>query len=795
MESAHGKNARATAAGLKTFKRGRNVWIIDTWKDCVRSLLIHPLVLSCALVASGAGCSVKTASSAAQSKIHLRAIGPRLISNQTSQPVAIYGEGFRAEMRLHLGAPFDRDVPVAKLDERHAYARLAGLNMPAATAEITVPVTLSRLKDAEISGEAKLTIVNDIGFPDLIALAASRDGKFAFAASITGDKLIALDLASRKASEIPVADGPSALANWVDEDGHEWIAVAHAFAPELDLISVEGPGRERRVLPAPSYATGLAIDQERGIAYLAEHARDTVSALLLAENGRLLWRALVAPNPRALAIVGDSIAVGSLQAGEVELLDRGSGRSIDAIAPGPSTPIIGGQTERYSKYIIGGKAPRDLAWSPSLRRLFVSSIGPNIGPNPDRWEISGNGGVGVVDPSERRFVRHLGFGSGVTEGMALDEKRSLLYTADIGLGLIRVIDARRLAEKDETSRRALIQEIPIPPPPGFPTARPPGDYRIHGRAGLEMHSGPRAVALSPDRSTLLVLNQFTGTLAMIDVRQAALGRAKLTTQFVLTDVLAQRTRRIGEILYFADFGRSGMSCDSCHLEGHTEGIFFEKTHPLRIYRATTLRGSRDTPPYFTPASTFNLAQTALFVGNRNRLHNADLTDEEVGALTAYTETIATLPNPFVGADGAPTKALELPDGAIGWTESGMHLFEGKALCAQCHPAPLFTTDQDPATRGRYTKVGTPVALPSRPELQDLFDNGFAPPSLLGSWDVFPMLTSGAAGFSVRPDGSVGVATRFPLRAVLEMYGKPPHGNASALTADERNDLLAYLLSL
>ena len=58
-----------------------------------------------------------------------------------------------------------------------------------------------------------------------------------------------------------------------------------------------------------------------------------------------------------------------------------------------------------------------------------------------------------------------------------------------------------------------------------------------------------------------------------------------------------------------------------------------------------------------------------------------------------------------------------------------------------------------------------------------------------------MLTSGAAGLHVRGDGSVGVATRFPLRAVIEMYGKPPHGNAAALTLDERDDLLAYLLSL
>jgi sugar lactone lactonase YvrE len=758
-------------------------------------LLTHSGLLLCALVLGTAACSAKKSTSASQPRVHLRGIGPRLISNQTSQPLAIYGDGFQSGMRLHLGAPFERDVAVTVIDKQHAYLRLGGLEMPSSTAEATVPVTTSRLEGAEVTGEAKLTVVNDNQFPDLVALVVSRDGKFAFAASITTDRLFAVELSSRKVSEISVGDGPSALSTWVDAEGREWIAVVHSFAPELHLVSADGPAREHRILPSPSYATSLTIDPNLGIAYVAEHARNTITALKLAEGGRVVWRAPVSPNPRALAIVGDSLAVGSLQTGEVELLDRSTGKSLAAVAPRPGTPIIGGRTERYSKYIMGGKAPRHLVWSARLRRLFVSSIGPNIGPNPDRWEISGNGGVGVIDPKNSTFVRHLGFDAGVTEGMTLDEKANLLYVADIALGLIRVIDAKKLADKDQTSRSALIQEIPISPPPEFPLARPRADYGVRGRAGPEMHSGPKALALSADRSTLFVLNRFTGTLAMIDVRQAARGRAAMTSQIVLTDVLAQGIRRTGQILYFADFGRSGMSCDSCHLEGHTEGIFFEKTHPLRIYRATTVRGSRETPPYFTPASTFSLAQTASFVGSRNRLHNPNLTQDEVNALTLYSETLATLPNPFVGTDGAPSKTLELPDGAIGRTENGMRLFEGKALCSQCHPAPLFTTDQDPATRGRYASVGTPPALPLRVEMQNLFNQGFAPPSLLGAWDIFPMLSSGAAGFDVRPDGSVGVATRFPLRAVVELYGKPPHGNASALTADERNDLLAYLLTL
>ncbi len=698
-------------------------------------------------------------------------------------------------MRLHLGPPFNRDVPVALRDDSHAYARLSELTMPPSQVEEEVLVSLVPIQNAAARGEASLTVVNDAQFPDFVALTTSPDGKFAFAASSTTDQLIAVDLASNQVSTIRAGDGPSALSTWIDAEGRAWIAVAHAFAPELHLVSAAGPGLERRVLSAPAYATGLAIDQQRGIAYLAEHARDTVIALSLVESGRIIWRARVRPNPRALAIAGDLLAVGSLQSGEVELLNRNNGRTLEALAPHPGTPIVGGPTERYSKYTMGGKAPRDLAWSAELRRLFVSSIGPNIGPNPDRWEVSGNGGVAALDLAGRRYIRHLGFGSGVPEGLAIDDRSGLLYAADIAVGVIRVLDAKKLAAGDEASRGSLIQEIRIPPPPGFPTARPPSDYAVRGRAGVEMHSGPRAVALTPDGSTLLVLNRFTGTLACIDVRQAGRGRATLQGQLALADVLAQPQRRIGQILYFADFGRSGMSCDSCHLEGHTEGIFFEKTHPLRIYRATTVRGSRYTPPYFTPASTFSLAQTALFVGNRNRLHNADLTPEEVTALTLYVQTLATLPNPFAGLDGAPPREVELPDGPSGSPQKGMYLFEGKAGCSPCHPSPLFTTDQDVATQGRYMKVGTPTALPLRPEMQELLNKGFAPPSLIGAWDIFPMLTSGAAGLDVRRDGSVGVATRFPLRAVIEMYGKPPHGNAAALTLDERNHLLAYLLSL
>jgi hypothetical protein len=311
---------------------------------------------------------------------------------------------------------------------------------------------------------------------------------------------------------------------------------------------------------------------------------------------------------------------------------------------------------------------------------------------------------------------------------------------------------------------------------------------------VELHSGPRSLALAPDGRTLYVLNRHTGTVAVVDVSEARAGRARVVRQWPVAEVRTQAKRRQGQVLYFADLGRTAMSCDACHLEGHTGGVFFEKTRPLRIYRATTALGSRDTPPYFTPASTHSLAETMRTVGSRNRFHNLDLTDAEVEALALYVSLMPVPANPFRGEDGAPLESLELPDGRRGRPGQGRALFEGRAGCAGCHPAPLFTLDQDPQTRGRYLDVGTPPALPLRLELQDLGPGGFAPPALVGAWDVWPMLGSGAAGYEVREGERLGVGSRFPLRTVLELSGSK-HGNVKGLTREEQDDLLAYLLSL
>ncbi len=744
------------------------------------------LLVSCTKPDTGGNGSVPDAATARPLRPTLRTIGPRLLSNQTSQPLSVTGERLVPGLSLHLGAPVELDLPLTVLDATHAWARLPANASVGDQSEQSIEVTLSGG-----DGQASLRLINDTGFPDLTTLVVSPDGRFAFTSSGPTDTVYRIELGTRRVTPIRVGDGPSALAVWTDAAKHSFLVVVHQYQSEAWVIDVDDPTHVSR-LPAPANASGVLVDHD--VAYVAEQARDTVSALALAD-GRERWRTPVAPNPRELVLTPKGLLVGSVQTGELELLDPATGAPVTAFEPKPGTPIVGGGTAKYSAFIMNGKAVRRLTWSKALGRVFVSSIGPNIGPNPDKMEVSMNGGVGVVDPATG-WVRHLGFGAGVTEGLALDDAKGLLYAADIGVGLVRVLDAKKLAASDASAGKALLQEVAMPPPADFPLIRPAADFTIKNRAGPSLHSGPRSLALSVDGKTLWVLDRFTGTLATVDVTRAAAGKAEWKDQVQVVDVLGQRTRRLGQVLYYADLGRTAMSCDACHLEGHGEGVLFEKTKPLRVYRSTTVRGSRETPPYFTPASTHSMGETAKVVGGRNRFHNPDPTNDEIDALALFASTIPTLPNPFVGPDGAPVELLRLPDGKEGHPRAGLALFEGKAGCATCHPAPQFTLDQDGATRARYLEVGTPHALPLREPMQNTLFAGFATPPLVGAWDTFPMLTTGLAGLTVEPDGRVRVDARFCLRVAVEKWaGASGHGRADQLSAQERDDLLAYVMSL
>ena len=82
----------------------------------------------------------------------------------------------------------------------------------------------------------------------------------------------------------------------------------------------------------------------------------------------------------------------------------------------------------------------------------------------------------------------------------------------------------------------------------------------------------------------------------------------------------------------------------------------------------------------------------------------------------------------------------------------------------------------------------------RTALQDVQPYPVPAPSLVGAWDSFPLLHSGAAGFSVAEGEQVAPTHPFALRRVFDLADPERHGTAG-LAAAALDDLLAYLVTL
>jgi DNA-binding beta-propeller fold protein YncE len=720
------------------------------------------------------------------------AVSPRLVSDQTAYPFTLYGTGFGPGMRIRIdGAGRSETLAVNVIDDTHATVRLRldGFVRP----DRSLGLVRISASDA-VERAAHIRVANDTGFPVLADLEVDPAGQRFFVASTSTDEVWIVPRDGSAPSRLRVGDGPRALARYRDDDGRWWLVILHEFDHDLWLLPFDDVQQTPIRIAVPPDPQDVVVDSERHRAYVTSRLTDAVHVIDLRERREV--RALpvgVNPRPLTLGRKGSLALIGNQGSSDLSLIDLDGGRQV-RVAPGPGTPILGGHTEPYANDVMGGKAARAVAFSDRLGVGFVASIGPNVGPNTRRMEVSMNGGVGVVDGSGR-FVRHVSMLRGVPEALALDDARGLLYVADVATGRVVVFDAVRLAADDASARTALLGAIDILPPPGQQLIRPRGDFGVARRSGISLHSGPRALRLLDDGRRLAVLNRFTGVVSELDTTDAEHGTLAVVASHAGPPMEGQRHRRRGEIIFFTDLGNTRMSCDACHLEGHDGGVLYEKTRPLHIYRVASLRGVRETAPYFTPALLPSLRMTARVVLGRNRFADPRPTAAEIGALALYQETITPVPNPYRTGDGGFPATLTMPDGVAGSPLAGLRLFAGKAGCAECHPPPQFTTDQDAATRGRLHDVGTPITLPLRLDEQDAEPYPLPPPSLVGVWDAFPLLHGGAGGLEVTPAGTIEARHPFALRDVLAMRGSRPHGNAADLTALEMNDLLAYLLTL
>ncbi|MCB9617282.1 MAG: MtsA protein [Sandaracinus sp.] len=732
-------------------------------------------------------------------------IGPRLVSNRSDRPLLIYGAHLPEGATLHVASVPPLVLPTVRVDEDHRAAVLPeGTRLDDASELHTLVVALRDADGAPLGEAIEITVVDDARHPT--AEAITRVGELLAVASPGTDEVFLRPrplsgAATQPARTLPVGDGPIALAAWNDR-----LLVLHHDAPELWIVDLAHPATPR-VVRVPPHAQDLAV--QGNLVWVTSRATDAVHAIDLV-TGVERARVPTGPNPRRVAADGRHVLVASLGSNDLTCIDARAATSPEDATPprrvvaDTHTTIVGGHTEAFQPWVMGGKAVRGLVLASDLGVAFFSSVGPNVGPNPQRMEVSMNGGVSVVSLETGRVLRHRSILRGIPEGLAYDARRGLLFAADVATGYVVVLDARALAASDDDARRhGLLGRLAIAPREGTRTIRAASELDGIERAGPELHTGPRRLVLAED-GTLDVLTRLSSELVTLDARRAQDARLpehrERTDAFlalvgrVALPMTSQPRRRLGEVVFTTDVGLTRMTCDGCHHEGDGDGLLFTKGDPMHVYRSPSLWQARQTPPFFTPALFPSLAFTSSFVLERNRFHDAVPSELEVAALTRFQETVTAPPSPHRRADGGFPRTLTLPDGRRGDPTRGLALF-GRFECASCHPGPEHTTDQDPSTRGRLHDVGTPVALPLRAALQDDTPYPLPPPGLVGVHDRFPLLHSGAGGNEVVGD-HVEATHSNALRHVLEL-GRASGRHGTLRQADDTDlaDLEAFLRML
>lgn len=615
-------------------------------------------------------------------------------------------------------------------------------------------------------------------------------------------------------------------------------------ATDTEIVRLTGamlgvPGRLRM-------ETEIEFNRAGTRAYLSNENLDEVQVLDIAgahlDAPVLLTAIDVGVNPRGMVTnaTDTRLYVANIQSADVSVVDITPGSPTEnqvlrTVAARATDDIVGGRADGWEPFVISGRAPRGIVYSDALGMLFITSIGPQTGPRQGVVQTGGaviNPTVTVIDAATDTVVAHVAlelmnpdrFSCTDPELMALDDARGRLYVTCQGSGTVDVLDTAALAAG--VPAEIGIVALPLPVDAAVPTLTLPSATGTFGQKvcaaftsnrgaactsnsdcggcptlveGLPvtccqvnnpvgLHNGPRGVALADDGQTLYVVNQFTTSVAAVDV--SPLDPSFITTIGVTSypDAFggntAQRDRRLGQIEFFTDVKKTGVSCATCHIDDHQDGVFFEAdVRGPRLRRVLSVRGTRDTPPLLQDQLVPDLTSFTDIVvhaerggavpctpcleisgvfqcfGNAsNDCFMTSNTENKDNAL--YSKAITFFPNPNLTPTGAFSTTVPLPGGLTGDAVRGATLF-GQLACQQCHPAPLFTIDQlhsfDVSGLGqpvRMRDVSTPVLIPLRQKCQDPSrpvggdgSTGFTVPTLRGVWDTFPLLLSGSAGLS------------------------------------------------
>ncbi|MFI5460765.1 MAG: c-type cytochrome [Isosphaerales bacterium] len=600
------------------------------------------------------------------------------------------------------------------------------------------PFTTADGEDAHAPGPSSPAL-GDEPHRSPIALALSADGTRLLVANQTSGTVSLVDTKSgRVLHELKTGDKPAGVA--LSRDGRRGV-VTHWYGYDLAILELKDDkiavtGRVE-VGPEPR---GVAMTADGATAFVAVGVSNEVVRVDL-KACKVSGRLAVGREPRGIALAG----------GESRLLvSNARSQSVSIIDPRGWTVVqtipIDGDNLRQVAISADGK----MGYIAHMRNRGFATTKDNI----DKGWVLG-----------QRLTRVPLDGSTSYETLSLDAQGKASSDAH-GVAVSR--DHRFVAISCGGTHEVMIFQTDLKPLPWRPNGSRdlihPELLRKDGRHRRVVVGGrPTELAFAPDGSALFVANYLADAVQVIDpksaklVRTISLGRPKTLS-------LARR----GEIV-FHDAEHSfnqWYSCNTCHSDGHTNGLDFDtlndgrqdlSTFHLRSRKKVpTLRRVTKTKPWTWHGWQADL-DSAMFESFTKSMQGPRPKPADVEAVVAYLDTLDYPKNPFRKPDGGLTPAAE----------RGREVFRSpKAACNTCHGGPELTD-------GKIHVVGL--------EEPDDAYRGYNPPSLRGLYDKDPYLHDGRS--KTLRDALSGPHSAENVTALGE------------LTEKELDDLIAYLKSL
>jgi DNA-binding beta-propeller fold protein YncE len=591
------------------------------------------------------------------------------------------------------------------------------------------------------------------------AVVVTADATRAYVSGATVPVILEVDLARGEvAARIPAPGPVNGLALAPDQDR----LIATCPGPRSTVAIVDLA--ERKVtskFTVGHSAIAPALSQDGNSLWVAHQFQHEVAEVDLG-TGRILGRVAVEREPVATALTADG---GTLLVANL-LHDRRA--DVGHIAAAVS--VIDTAQRKVIKTLRlpnGSGYLNDIAISPDGRWACVTHILSRY-PLPttqlERGWINTNAQT-LIDLESMTILNtvlldNVDRGAANPWGVAWSADSQVLIIAHAGTHEVSVIDVPGLVTK--------LTELPEKVADDAPN-----DYRTVSRersdvpndlaflVGLrervplpENDRGPRAVAVAGN--TALIANYFSDTLNVLQLLQPRTPPKSIR----LAPSIPMSQSRLGEF-YFHDAQlcfQGWQSCSSCHpgdarmdalnWDLLNDGIGNPKNNRSLLYSHR-----------MGPAMSLGVrptAEEAVRAGIRHILFTVQ--PEEVAiAMDEYLKSLQPIPSPHLVAGGLSESA-----------QRGRELFKSEEVgCATCHPGELYSDFKahDVGTRGPFDRT----------------EDQFFTPTLVEVWRTAPYLHDGSAA---------------TLRKVIADRNRDDqHGQTSQLSAEQIDDLLAYLLSI